>query len=162
VEEGSSTELPGGAVNVRPANNACARIGRAGPGMVGLKNSHLGSRPANKPSVTPRAARLVWVGIAYGSPMITPLEIYRPLPVTTGRPAHHVRTGLINWGKCNAFCVGIMPFDGSLCFCERRCKRASCQIATRHRSSPPGCDPELHSGWCADLSRRLRSGWSAD
>jgi hypothetical protein len=36
------------------------------------ENSHLGSRPANKPSVTPRAARLVWV-IVYGSPMITPL-----------------------------------------------------------------------------------------
>jgi hypothetical protein len=56
-----------------------------------------------------------------------------------------------------------MPFDRSLCFCERRRKRASCQIATCHRSSQPGCDPKLrHSGWCADLSRRLRSGWSAD
>jgi hypothetical protein len=35
AKEGSSTELPGGAVNVHPANNAYARIGRAGPGLAG-------------------------------------------------------------------------------------------------------------------------------
>jgi hypothetical protein len=58
-EGGSSTELPGGTVNAHPANNAYARIGRADPGLAVPENRHLGSRPANKPSVTPRAARLV-------------------------------------------------------------------------------------------------------
>lgn len=61
----------------------------------------------------------------------------------TVQPAHHARTGLINWRKCNAFCLSIMPFDRSLCFCERRRKRASRQIATCHRSSRPDCDPQL-------------------
>jgi hypothetical protein len=51
-------ELPGGAVNVHPANNAYARIGRAGPGLAGPGKSSPSSRPANKPSVTPRA---LWV-----------------------------------------------------------------------------------------------------
>ena len=55
--EGSSTGLPGGAVHVHPANNAYARIGRAGPCLVDRENRYLGSRPANKPSVTSRAAR---------------------------------------------------------------------------------------------------------
>ena len=125
---------------------------------------HIGSLPGNKPSVTPRAARLVWVRTVCGSPTITPiLAIWRPLPVTTVRPAHHVRTAPIDWRKCNAFWLGIMPFDRPLCFCERRRKSASCEIATCHRSSQPGRDPKLrHPRWCADLSRRLRYGWSAD
>lgn len=49
----SSKELPGG---VHPANNAYPRIGRAGPGLAGPGNRHLGYLPANKPSVTPRGA----------------------------------------------------------------------------------------------------------
>jgi hypothetical protein len=85
------------------------------------------------------------------------------LPLPAVPLAHHVRTGLINWRKGNACRRGIMPFDRSLCFCGRSRKGASCQIATRHRSPRPGCDPKLHHpGWGADLSRRLRSGRSAD
>jgi hypothetical protein len=55
--------------------------------------------------------------------------------------------GPINWRKCNACWLGIMPFDRSLCFCERRGKRASSQIAACHRSSQSGCDSKPgHSG----------------
>ena len=52
-------ELPGGAVNIYAANNVYARIGRAGPGLAGPGKSSPWISPANKPSVTPRAARLV-------------------------------------------------------------------------------------------------------
>jgi len=57
--EGSSMELPGGAVNIYAANNVYARIGRAGPGLAGPGKSSPWISPANKPSVTPCAARLV-------------------------------------------------------------------------------------------------------
>jgi hypothetical protein len=71
--------------------------------------------------------------------------------------------GLIGRRKCNASCLGNLLFDRPLRFCERRRKRATCQFATRHRSSQPNPGPGLrHSEWCADLSRQLRSGWSAD
>ena len=71
----ASTELPGGAVNVYAANNAYARIGRAGLGLAGPGRSYLGSRPANKPSVTTRGAPGVHrFGMVYGSPMITPIS----------------------------------------------------------------------------------------
>jgi hypothetical protein len=83
-------------------------------------------------------------------------------PSAFHEPAHRVRAELIDWRKCNAVCLGTMAFDRSLCFSARCRKRTSCQIATCHRSSQRSCDPKLrHSGWCADLSRRLRSGWSA-
>jgi hypothetical protein len=60
----------------------------------------------------------------------------RPIRLRRCGPAHHRRTGLVDWSKCDAFCFGLRPFDRPLCFCLRR-KGASLQTATCHRSSQP-------------------------
>jgi hypothetical protein len=124
-------------------------------------------RPAAQSFLTSAtsAARLVWVRDRLRQSHDHP--DFSNLGAVTGYDgaARAPRKNGVNYfgENANAFCLGIMPFDRSLCFCERCRKGASCRIATCHRSSQPGCDPKLrHSGWCADLSRRHRSGWSAD
>jgi hypothetical protein len=160
-QAGLRQPIPGDAVHV-PANNAHARVGRAGRGLAGPGKSspRISSPPI---SATPHVAPGVGSGsstAAYDHP-----DFNNPEAVTgyDGAARAPPKNGRVNWRKRNAFRPGIMLFDRSLCFCERRRKRASCQIATCYRSSRPGCDPKLrHAGWCAGLSRRLSSGWSSD
>jgi hypothetical protein len=60
------------------------------------------------------------------------------------QPAHQIRTGLVDWSKCDACCFSFRPFDRPLCFCRGR-KGASLQTAKCHRWSQPRCGPTLCS-----------------
>ena len=120
------------------------------------------SYPRDCDKLTRRAIgpRLHSCGIVSGSHTIARC---RPLPGCGGAARAPRINGPVNRRECNAFCLGTMSFDRSLSSREFRRTRTSCQIARHHRSSRPGWDPKLHRAErCADLSRRLRSGWPAD
>jgi hypothetical protein len=59
TQEGPSTELPGGAVDIYAATMLMRESAALVQAWPIRENRHLGYRPANEPSVTLRAARLV-------------------------------------------------------------------------------------------------------